>query len=279
MMKKLAIPFAVILAAIVALMLLLTGRMDKKAPVIEFGNDAVVLEGTDVSVLLSDVTAYDEEDGDVTDAIVISRYYLKDDGTGVITYTAKDQSNNIATKKRTFQYSQAERQMIETALSQLSESTTTAGDSTDSSSAGQENGQSGTQESGSEQGTGTDTAQGTGTDTTQGTGTDTAQGAGASTGERNLSDAEYEAKKTENAASGIPYMRLSVHEVTLKVGDRFSIYNYIEEVWDDKDTINTMLRLEDNVDTTKVGVYQAKVYARDGEGNLSNTEYLTVVVQ
>ena len=73
-------------------------------------------------------------------------------------------------------------------------------------------------------------------------------------------------------------MRLKVHEVTLHVGDRFSIYTYISEVGDDVDTINTMLRLEHNVDTSKAGVYQAKVYARDSDGHVSNIEQLKVTV-
>ena len=57
--------------------------------------------GEDVSDLLEDVEAVDEEDGDVTSSVRIRTISLAEDGSkAIVTYVAKDQKNNIGMIKR-----------------------------------------------------------------------------------------------------------------------------------------------------------------------------------
>ena len=58
--------------------------------------DIEYTEGDDVSVLLQGVSAEDDVDGDVTESIRIRNIHYSDDSEyAIVTYVAKDSSNNI----------------------------------------------------------------------------------------------------------------------------------------------------------------------------------------
>ena len=83
---------------------------DRTAPVIsiEGKNNLSYAEGDDMDVLLKNVTAEDEKDGDVTESIRVSDIYETRNGRAMVIYVAKDTSNNIAKLKREIYYVQKE---------------------------------------------------------------------------------------------------------------------------------------------------------------------------
>lgn len=254
--------FVTLFAVLVIIVSVLTAagvsNKDTEPPEISYGEGTIHLDGTDVSMLLTDVQAYDNEDGDVTDSLVISCLCPVSDNTGVVIYAAKDASNNVYVKRRSFTYEEANKEVIFAGTGSLPDPSSPT-DATEPGEADDSTDPNGSAEP-------DDSTDSNGGDEPK----DSLNGS--------LTDEEYVKLKAENQGKGYPFMRLKVHEVTLHVGDRFSIYTYIGEVGDDVDTINTMLRLEHNVDTSKAGVYQAKVYARDSDGHVSNIEQLKVTV-
>ena len=265
--KQFIVIFAVLVLAVTVLTVAGVRYKDTEPPTISFGEETVHLDGTDVSRLLEDVQASDKKDGDVSDSLIISRLYQVSDNAGVVIYAAKDEANNVSVRRRSFTFEEENKEAIFAESGQGTEDPDAVnGDNTDP------NGNGGNTDP---NGTGTD-PNGSGTDPSGNGQTGVNEPEDDLNG--SLSDREYAKLKAENQEKGYPYMRLKVHTVTLHVGDRFSIYTYIDEVEDDVDTINTMLRLEHNVDTSTPGVYQAEVYARDSEGHVSNKEYLKVTV-
>lgn len=79
---------------------------DRTAPVISIvgKNNLSYTEGEDRNILLKDVTAEDDEDGDVTESIRVSDIYETKNGRAMVIYVAKDTSNNIAKLKREIYY-------------------------------------------------------------------------------------------------------------------------------------------------------------------------------
>lgn len=77
---------------------------DREKPVLQFSeNMAEVYEETmDEAELLQGVTAIDETDGDVTASVLIEKIVEASDGTIIVTYAARDKSNNVAKKSKTF---------------------------------------------------------------------------------------------------------------------------------------------------------------------------------
>lgn len=89
--------------------------MDRKGPVITYPKEAVVTyeEGTDRSVLLKDVTAYDEKDGDVSDSLVVEDVYDFNNGVAKVVYVARDHSKNMVKLERMINYVKAEPEVEE----------------------------------------------------------------------------------------------------------------------------------------------------------------------
>ena len=87
-----------------------TENQDSVAPgfSIEEGNIEYT-EGEDVRVLIQGVNAIDDVDGDVTESIRVRNIHHYDDSEyAIITYTAKDSSNNIGAANRKVIYHGAE---------------------------------------------------------------------------------------------------------------------------------------------------------------------------
>lgn len=76
---------------------------DRKAPEITFQEkDIVYNENEDQDILLQDVTAYDDVDGDVTNSIMIESVIpiSGNESKARVIYVAKDSSNNVTKKSR-----------------------------------------------------------------------------------------------------------------------------------------------------------------------------------
>ena len=83
---------------------------DKKAPVIslEGKNNLTYTEGDEYDILLENMTAEDERDGDVTDSLRVSKIYRTEANRAVVVYVAKDDANNIGKLKREIRYQEKE---------------------------------------------------------------------------------------------------------------------------------------------------------------------------
>lgn len=113
-MKKLAAALAVILClAVGALTVHKLVKVDKEPPVINFGRNISFSDELSEEELLHGVTAKDNVDGDVTDSIVLESVSLNDeDATVVVTYAARDSSNNVARASRILEYSSEQKESV-----------------------------------------------------------------------------------------------------------------------------------------------------------------------
>lgn len=79
-------------------------RQDRTVPVISFEeNDIIYSDSIDPALLLEGVTAYDSQDGDVTDSLTIEKISDTSDGNVIITYAALDGANNVGKATRVLQ--------------------------------------------------------------------------------------------------------------------------------------------------------------------------------
>ena len=97
--------FALILLG-VTIFLLVSG--DRNAPEIFANNsDYVYREGDGVEEMLAGVIAVDEEDGDVTDSLIVESVRKENDKV-IIVYVAKDDANNVSKSRETYSLSSNE---------------------------------------------------------------------------------------------------------------------------------------------------------------------------
>ena len=84
--------------------------VDSNYPVISFDDDVITLSVSDPeSVLLSDVTAIDEEDGDISNKVVVEAVSnLIGSDRRIITYAVADKAYHVSRKERTLIYSDYE---------------------------------------------------------------------------------------------------------------------------------------------------------------------------
>ena len=100
---------AIIILSVICLILIgITGYLfvsgDKNAPKITSNNDNFIYsDNTEMSAILNNVSAYDEEDGDVSDSIIIESINVSDD-KAVVVYVAKDSANHVAKLRKTYDY-------------------------------------------------------------------------------------------------------------------------------------------------------------------------------
>ena len=102
-MKKGLIAAAIIVCiGITAGTVFLVLNRDKTAPEIKVpaDNTLTYVAGQDKKLLLEGVTAVDDKDGDVSDTLMVESVKPTSDGTQAeVTYTAMDNSRNVAKKK------------------------------------------------------------------------------------------------------------------------------------------------------------------------------------
>ena len=87
---------------------------DNTAPKIslEGKNTLTYTEGDSYEVLLENMTAEDDRDGDVTESLRVSNLYVTDENKAVVTYVAKDAANNISKLKREVRYKAKEKPVM-----------------------------------------------------------------------------------------------------------------------------------------------------------------------
>ena len=97
MKRTMGILLGIVVAAVVVVSVFFSAMKDDKGPEISFGDNVPVYQGPDnESVLLSNVTAKDDRDGDVTDSVYVDSVYVSTDGTrATVTYVAMDSKHNV----------------------------------------------------------------------------------------------------------------------------------------------------------------------------------------
>lgn len=102
MAKKWIVIMLIVSMGLAGAVIYLKGQTDGQGPEIKYTKQAI--QEYDSSMkdkeLLEGVEAVDEKDGDVTDSLTIESIYEMDDSHVVVTYVAKDRSNNVTKFKR-----------------------------------------------------------------------------------------------------------------------------------------------------------------------------------
>lgn len=73
-----------------------------------------------------------------------------------------------------------------------------------------------------------------------------------------------------------PTIKLKQEEVSLEIGDTFSLSDYLIEVYDNFDK-KIDYKVSGSADTSKAGTYSIKISAKDSAGNASNKKIVVIV--
>lgn len=271
------------LILLVACIFLYLGQ-DRTAPVISFGeNDIVYTEGMDMSILLNDVSAMDDEDGDVTDTLLIEKISDTAQGDVLVTYAALDRSDNVAKASRIFPV-EMNRENQEDSRTEATESEEdspeTASETQTASEDGQEGGNGG--EDGGEEQDNRGEEQGERQDGNDG---QAHQEDGPDNPDEN---GQNDAGADRNQADGgqgnaAPVLRLSKDVLTVKAGAESVNWNdCIRNLSDDKDSraqLFSNLVMEGQVDLGTAGEYPVTIYTRDSDGVESEKRNVVVRVE
>lgn len=99
--KGLTIGFFAADVVLAALCIFLYMGQDRTAPIIALPETEVVYTpAMTEKKLLEGITAYDHEDGDVTDSLLIEKISETADGKVIVTYAAVDSANNVGEAAR-----------------------------------------------------------------------------------------------------------------------------------------------------------------------------------
>ena len=99
--KGLTVGFFAVDAVLIGIGAFLYVNQDKTAPTITLPETAVIYEdGMTEEELLEGATAYDPEEGDVTDSLLVEKISETADGRVIVTYAAADSANHVTQKSR-----------------------------------------------------------------------------------------------------------------------------------------------------------------------------------
>lgn len=233
---------------------------DKQGPEINITQDAISVYRNDMndSELLAGITAADDRDGDVSDTLRVESIYETDTTHVIITYTAKDYSNNITKIKCQFELD------------------------SDSSEPKEENASS---ESDSQNNTSDDTELSNETDTVDETNEETDEPEVSPTPEAK-DEAQEEKEKQEAEADSLPAQSprvyLTDYLVKVPVGTSVDLLSYVSEIKDDSDDVYELWRkiqITGSVNSAVPGTYKCTYYVIDSQNNISNNAVLTVIVE
>lgn len=124
-MKESIITAALAICSVLLMGLAVMGKVteDRVAPVIhlEGKNTLIYHKGDSDEVLLTDVRAEDDKDGDVSESVRVSKVYVTSEDRAVVVYVAKDKANNIGKLKREVHYSDTREDAVEIGTDEESE--------------------------------------------------------------------------------------------------------------------------------------------------------------
>ena len=242
---------------------------DTEGPEIVFTSEAPSVYRSDMSneELLTGVTATDRKDGDVSSSLTVESVYEIDDSHVAVTYTAKDNSNNITKQKY-------EMEMDPSDAGKASEDTSAFGEKTDNA----------------------DSAATTGVDAEQSKNPEAAHHAEENadvaaveetpTPTPEVDEAAAEKEKQEAEANAMsdqnPRIYLKDYLIKVPVGTSVDLLSYVSEIKDDSDDVYTLWRkvqITGEVNSAVPGTYKCTYYVIDSQNNISNNAVLTVIVE
>lgn len=226
---------------------------DKIPPVITFSaNRLVYSENIEKDKLLESVSAMDDRDGDVTDTVVIEKLTKTSDGKGVIiTYAARDHSNNFAKSSRIFEAASSVKMESTEKINAIEQKQETEIKEKEEE----------IEKEHSEE-----------TSKTEDTADDTSA---------EVEKPEDNKVSQEEVLNQAPILLLNTAETTLHKGDFFNITDYIAQLSDDTDTLDTLqykIQTNGEFDNNTAGDYQVNVLVTDSSGNQSEPQKLTIHV-
>lgn len=262
-------------------------RADKTAPKFVFqAADIVYEEGMDSGMLISGITAYDSNDGDVSDRIVIEKMIEnRQEGSLIVFYAVSDKSGNVAKASKmfraVFEEEESESEDYDAMADQLME----AGIQADLRQVDAENGEENGGEPEAEETAASPTASPSPEPSPTPEETPVPTVAPAAT----TQPQQQEASQTGNTSgetpadagnSEAPVLILNTSEVKTPVGSAPAWVNVISTLKDDKDNYETLFHnlSVSKYDKNKAGTYQVTVSTEDSDGNKSKEVPLTIIV-
>ena len=291
--KKLTIFMTLLCVVLLAVCAVLYVSEDRQGPEIRIPDGSVAYaQGDDTEVLLNGVTAADARNGDVSDTLrVVQVTDMSSLNYVVVTYVAKDRSNNITKTDRWINLtdgttSEAPAENLTADLEEQSEdalSQILANVETEETAAAETN-----ETTADEEGAQTNTEAGNGTSDVP---SSEAEGVEAQTQESQSESSQTTASE-ELVSTGSPIIRITTNELHLEVGESFDYMSYVQSCVDDKDTMDELYsRIVVNgedangnyvgagiIDTSRVTSYDLNFYVFDTDGNMSNVETMHVTV-
>lgn len=312
-MKKervIGIVFATVNAVLLVVCVILYLGMDRTEPRFEFqAVNMVYREGMDIHELVNGISAYDEEDGDLTDSIVVEKLIENRAGSSVIVfYAVSDKAGNVAKCSREFaavfleetqkgdvgeRMSGSEGIMQEGLLVQAGFWNDLKGspeegkqeESSDGDEFGSEEDNKGDEGVAGEEEEDSDSVK----ETQQSAGNGEEGPEGENRGEpeqetgevREWENRDAGGEDDEDTGSAPPVLSLQVSEVKTQVGVAPAWVQVIGTLTDDKDSYETLFH---NLEVSKynineAGTYQVTVSTKDSDGNRSREAPLTIIVK
>ena len=226
---------------------------DTEGPEIVFTSEAPSVYRSDMSneELLTGVTATDRKDGDVSSSLTVESVYEIDDSHVAVTYTAKDNSNNITKQKY-------EMEMDPSDAGKASEDTSAFGEKTDNADSADH----------AEENADVAAVEETPTPTPE---------VDEAAAEKEKQEAEANAMSDQN-----PRIYLKDYLIKVPVGTSVDLLSYVSEIKDDSDDTYALWRkvqITGEVNSTVPGTYKCTYYVIDSQNNISNNAVLTVIVE
>lgn len=273
--RWIVISIIIINILVIGLCVFLLMRQDRTAP--EFGfqtSDYTYLRSDGEKLLLQDIIAYDNQDGDITDRIVIEKITENpDSNTVVVYYAVSDKAGNVAKVSRIFPMESSDE-----VPEYVTEQQETEEDGTDN----------GIEETDTEQDDETSDEAGEESDVDDESEDDEQSDEVEEEEERDREDEEQQETEEEPEPekpvvdkSSHPVLTLKKKEVTVEAGNTPPWTELIETLRDDKDDYTTLyynLHIS-KFASGKVGDYSVTLQAEDSDGNLSDTATITVHVR
>lgn len=263
-------------------------QKDQDAPKVMLEETELVYEvGMAENQLMEGVQAFDNQDGDITEYVVIEKIvtdYQKESAT--ITYGVADASGNIGKATRTVKMIvEEEEESTEEATEELLADVANNSEAenepqSEAEDAIAQNGSNGTGNTGSSTAA-TDKKPQTNKPATQ-TNTKPQSNAGAAqtnTKPQNNAGTTSNSNKTNE---GAPSLKLRQTSVKTSVGNNPAWVNVIEGCYDDKDDYVTLLgtlQIHGNYDKNTPGTYHVKITVTDTHGNSSAAYPLEIIVE
>lgn len=238
-------------------------------------SDYTYLRSDGEKLLLQNIIAYDNKDGDITERIVIEKIVENQDNrTAVVYYAVSDLAGNVTKISRIFPMVLSD-EVPEYVAEQREEDT----------GAENETGETGLQEETMPENSDPETEDETDDETEEDTDRETEEDENEGSDEDNNDneDAAAEPESAEPAVdkSGYPVLTLKKSEVTIEAGTSPPWTELIETMRDDKDDYTTLYyNLHISKFTSgKAGDYPVTLQAEDSDGNLSDPVTVTVHVR